>query len=88
LKYLTFTAQQSSLPKGFMRHGNLAMNGNSDRHQTAGKKPRIRTNGDIDVDRIAGPAEAGLGVALDHAVEARLGIIDEEIEADMRDRNH
>ena len=62
----------------------LEMNDNSDRygtgeHLTAGKDPRVRVSSDIDVDRIVGPEEAGLGGGLDQAEEAQLGITDEEI---------
>jgi hypothetical protein len=64
--------------------GDLGMDDNSDRfgtgeHLTAGKDPRIASNGDIGSDRIVGPEEAGLGRGLDQAEEAQLGITDEEI---------
>jgi len=53
------------------------MDDNSDRygtgeHLTAGKDPDIRVNADLDVDRVVGPEEAGLGDGLDQAEEANL----------------
>ena len=65
--------------------GDLDLDDNSDRygtgeHLTAGKDPRIRLNSDIDVDRVVSAADAGLGMGLDQAEEARLGITDEELE--------
>jgi hypothetical protein len=71
--------------------GDLGMTDNSDRygtgeHVTAGKDPRSPVNADIDADRIVGPAEAGLGGGLDQAEEARLGITDEELGLEERDR--
>jgi hypothetical protein len=66
--------------------GDVGMDDNSDRngtgeHLTAGKDPRIVINGDIDVDRIVGAEEAGLGGGLDQAEEAQLDVLDEELEA-------
>jgi len=57
--------------------GDLGMDDNSDRygtgeHLTAGKDPDIRVNADLDVDRVVGPEEAGLGDGLDQAEEANL----------------
>ena len=68
--------------------GDLGMDADSDRYGTgerltAGKDPHIRVAGDIAADRIVGPDEAGLGGGLDQAEEARLGIMDEEIEEEM-----
>ncbi len=42
------------------------------------------SNRDRDVDRIVGPADAGLGGGLDQAEEARLGKTDEDIEREAR----
>jgi hypothetical protein len=65
--------------------GDLCLDDNSDsygtgEHLTAGKDPRVRIGGDIDVDRTVGADEAGLGGGLDQAEEALLGKTDEEIE--------
>jgi hypothetical protein len=40
----------------------------------------VRTNADVDVDRVVDGEQAGLGSGLDQAEEAQLGITDEEIE--------
>jgi hypothetical protein len=37
------------------------------------------------VDRVVGPAEAGLGGGMDEAEEAQLGVTDEELEAGLAD---
>lgn len=67
--------------------GDDGMDSNSDRYgtgeaRTAGKEPRARSYADVDADRIVGADEAGLGEGLDQAEEARLGITDEELEAE------
>ena len=58
--------------------GDLGMDAASDHvgtgeHLTAGKEPRMRVNGDRDVDRMIGEEEAGLGDGLDEAEEAATG---------------
>jgi hypothetical protein len=55
---------------------------NSDRHgtgeRTAAGGEEVRVGGDIAPDRIVSGEQAGLGVGLDEAEEAQLGIPDEE----------
>lgn len=70
---------------------NLGMDNNSDRYGTgerltAGRDSRVHVSSDINVDRIVGPEEAGLGGGLDQAEEAQLGITDEEIAEKDSDR--
>lgn len=72
--------------------GDLGMDENSDRygtgeHHTVGKEPRVRVGGDIGIDRVVGPEDAGLGGGLDQAEEARMGITDEELAAKRRASN-
>ena len=73
--------------------GDLGMDDNSDRygtgeHLTAGKDPAVRVAGDIETDRIVGEEEAGLGGGLDQAEEAQLGITDEQIEQQQREKQN
>ncbi len=70
---------------------NLGMDNNSDRYGTgerltAGRDSRVHVSSDINVDRIVGPEEAGLGGGLDQAEEAQFGITDEEIAEKDSDR--
>jgi hypothetical protein len=70
--------------------GDLGMDDTSDRYGTgermaAGKEPNVRPGADIGFDRIVGSDQAGLGGGLDQAEEARFGITDEEIDAELRD---
>lgn len=58
--------------------GDLGMDAATDRvgtgeHLTAGKEPDVRLNGDLEVDRVVGEDEAGLGDGLDQAEEAAAG---------------
>jgi hypothetical protein len=55
---------------------------------TAGNEQRVRPGADIGFDRVVSAEEAGLGVGLDQAEEALLGITDEELDAAAgRDRD-
>lgn len=63
--------------------GDGDMEDNSDRYGTgdrraAGKEPSTHEASDIAADRIIGADEAGLGVGLDQAEEARLGVQDDD----------
>ena len=69
--------------------GDIDMDDTSDSSGTgermaAGREPHIHVSGDIDVDRVVGAGEAGLGQGLDQAEEARLGMTDEELEEAAR----
>lgn len=62
----------------------------SDRYGTgerrsARKDTAAAAASDIDVDRVVGPAEAGLGGGLDQAEEAQLGVTDEQLARRRRD---
>ena len=53
---------------------------------TVDQDPELRSDADIDFDRIVGSEEAGLGGGLDQAEEAQWDITDEDIEELFRRR--
>jgi hypothetical protein len=70
--------------------GDLGLDSDTDslgtgEHLTAGRETAVRVNQDVDVDRVVGPNEAGLGGGLDQAEEARLGVTDEDVDAHLDD---
>jgi hypothetical protein len=72
------------------RGGDVGRDDDSDRfgtgeHLTAGREPNLRVAGDIEVDRVIGPGEAGLGDGLDQAEEAQFGVTDEIIKGDFEE---